>query len=97
MAGLGIFLMVSFKKYKLYNLIKREIHILTTKIIKKYVNILILQLPSTSFYILKSLHDSLIINITSYTSFNVHNQSTNCEAKFKFIGIKKLRVFSNFF
>ena len=30
-----IFLKVFFKKYKLYNLIKREIHILTTTIIKK--------------------------------------------------------------
>ena len=28
----------------------------------------------TSFHILKSVHDSLIINATSYTSFNVHNQ-----------------------
>ena len=48
---------------------------MTTTIIKKYANILILQLPSTSFYILKSLHDSLIINITSYISFNVHNHA----------------------
>ena len=29
-----------------------------------------------SFHILKSLHDSLIINTTSYISFNVHNQAT---------------------
>ena len=28
-----------------------------------------------SFYILKSLHDSLIINSTTYISFNVHNQA----------------------
>ena len=28
-----------------------------------------------SFYILKSLHDSFIINATSYISFNVHNQA----------------------
>ena len=26
------------------------------------------------FHILKSLHDSLIINVTNYISFNVHNQ-----------------------
>ena len=29
---------------------------------------------STSFLILKSVHNSLIINVTSYISFNVHNQ-----------------------
>ena len=37
----GIFLRMFFKKYKLYNLIKREIHILTTTIInnnKKHAN-----------------------------------------------------------
>ena len=34
-AALGIFLRVFLKKYKLYNLIKREIHILTTITIKK--------------------------------------------------------------
>ena len=28
-----------------------------------------------SFHILKSLHDNLIINVTSYISFNVHNQT----------------------
>ena len=28
-----------------------------------------------SFHILKLLHDSLIINVTSYISFNVHNQA----------------------
>ena len=28
-----------------------------------------------SFYILKLLHDSLIINVTNYISFNVHNQT----------------------
>ena len=27
-----------------------------------------------SFHILKSVHDSLIINTTNYISFNVHNQ-----------------------
>ena len=27
------------------------------------------------FHILKSMHDSLIINATSYISFNVHNQA----------------------
>ena len=32
-------------------------------------------MPSTSFHILKSVHDSLIINATSYISFNVHNQA----------------------
>ena len=30
---------------------------------------------SPSFHILKSVHDSLIINATSYISFNVHNQT----------------------
>ena len=34
-AALRIFLREFFKKYKLYNLIKREIHILTTITIKK--------------------------------------------------------------
>ena len=28
-----------------------------------------------SFHILKFVHDSFIINITSYISFNVHNQA----------------------
>ena len=32
-------------------------------------------MPSTSFYILKSMHDSLIINATSYIFFNIHNQA----------------------
>ena len=68
-----IFLKVFLKKYKLYNLIKREIHILTTTTIKKNANTLSLQLASTSFYILKSVHDSVIINDTSYISFNVYN------------------------
>ena len=63
------------KKYKLYNLIEKEIYILTKSTIKKYINTLSLQLPSTSFHILKSLHDSLIINTTNYISFNVHNQA----------------------
>ena len=31
----------------------------------------ILQFPSTSFLILKLLHDSLIINATSYISFKI--------------------------
>ena len=35
MVALGIFFKVFFKKYKLYNLIKRKIHILTTITIKK--------------------------------------------------------------
>ena len=35
MAALRIFLRVFFKKHKLYNLIKKEIHILTTTTIKK--------------------------------------------------------------
>ena len=34
-----------------------------------------LQLSSTSFHILKSLHDILIISVTSYISFNIHNQA----------------------
>ena len=38
-AALGIFLRVFLKKYKLYNLIKREIHILTTITIKKNTQI----------------------------------------------------------
>ena len=38
-AALRIFLRVFFKKHKLYNLIKKEIHILTTTTIKKkYAN-----------------------------------------------------------
>ena len=37
-AALGIFLKVFLKKYKLYNLIKRKIHILTTITIKKTRN-----------------------------------------------------------
>ena len=37
-AALGIFLKVFFKKYKLYNLTKRKIHILTTITIKKTRN-----------------------------------------------------------
>ena len=55
------------------------------------------------FHILKSLHNSLIINITNYISFNVHNQTiftkckTNYETKFNFISIKKLKMFSNYF
>ena len=28
-----------------------------------------------SFHILKSMHDSLIINATRYISFNVHNRA----------------------
>ena len=63
------------KKYKLYNLIEKEIYILTKSTIKKNINTWSLQLPSTSFHILKSLHDSLIINTTNYISFNVHNQA----------------------
>ena len=38
-AAPGIFLKVFLKKHKLYNLIKREIHILTTTTIKKHANI----------------------------------------------------------
>ena len=37
MVALGIFFRMFLKKYKLYNLIKREIHILTTTI-KKQAN-----------------------------------------------------------
>ena len=37
-AALGIFLRMFLKKYKLYNLIKRKIHILTTITIKKTHN-----------------------------------------------------------
>ena len=37
-ATLGIFLRVFLKKHKLYNLIKREIHILTIITIKKHAN-----------------------------------------------------------
>ena len=32
-------------------------------------------MSSTNFHILKSLHDSLIINVTRYISFNVYNQA----------------------
>ena len=70
-----IFLRIFLKKHKLNNLIKREIHILTTTTIKKYANTYSLQLLSTSFHILKLLHDSLINNATSYISFNIHNQT----------------------
>ena len=69
----GIFLRIFLKKYKLYNLIKREIHILKKKKntqIHKVCNCLL-----RVFYILKSMHDSLIINAISYISFNVHNQA----------------------
>ena len=38
MVALGIFFRMFLKKHKLYNLIKREIHILTTTTIKKHVN-----------------------------------------------------------
>ena len=31
----------------------------------------VLQFSSTNFFILKSLHDSLIINVTSYISFKI--------------------------
>ena len=31
----------------------------------------VLQFPSLNFFILKSLHDSLIINIASYISFKI--------------------------
>ena len=37
-ATLGIFFKVFFKKHKLHNLIKKEIHILTTITIKKQTN-----------------------------------------------------------
>ena len=47
---------------------------MTTTAIKKNVNTWSLQLLSTSFRILKLLHDNLIINVTGYISFNVHNQ-----------------------
>ena len=47
----------------------------TKKKKKNHANTLSLQLLSTSFHILKSLHNSLIINVTSYISFNVHNQA----------------------
>ena len=32
-------------------------------------------MSSTNFHTLKSLHDSLIINVTKYISFNVYNQA----------------------
>ena len=38
MATLGIFFRIFLKKHKLHNLIKREIHILTTTKIKKHAN-----------------------------------------------------------
>ena len=38
MAVPRIFLMLFFKKYKVYDLIKREIHILITTTMKKHVN-----------------------------------------------------------
>ena len=63
------------KKDKLYNLIKKEIYILTITIIKKHANTKNLQLLSMSFHILKLVHDSLVINTTSYIFFNVHDQT----------------------
>ena len=48
---------------------------MTTTTIKKHANTKSLQLSSMSFHILKSVHDSLIINITIYISFNAHNQA----------------------
>ena len=68
-ATLEIFLRVFLKKHKLYNLIKKEIHIMTTTI-KKHTNTLSLQLSFTSFLILKLLHDSLIINKIFRTGSN---------------------------
>ena len=52
------------------------------------------------------MHNSLIINTTSYISFNVHNQAVihslnvrriNYGAKFNFIGIKKTEGVPKFF
>ena len=75
-----IFLKMFFKKHKLYNLIKREIHILITTIknkkIKKNTQIYkVYNCLLRVFHILKSLHNSLIINTTNYISFNDHNQA----------------------
>ena len=69
------------KKYKLYNLIKGEIHILTTTTIKKIKNkkkthkYIKFTIAFYEFHILKLMHNSLIINATSYISFNVYNQA----------------------
>ena len=79
MAAPIIFSRMFLNKHKLHNLIKRKFCILTTTKIKnknkthtqiyKVYNCLLM-----SFHILKLLHDSLIINATSYISFNIHNQ-----------------------
>ena len=57
-----------------------------------------------SFYILKSMYDSLIINTTNQISFNVHDQTIihplnvkQIIAKFNFIGIKKTEGVLKFF
>ena len=47
---------------------KKELHKLTQKKMQIHK---ILQFPSTNFLILKSLHDSLIINATNYVSFKI--------------------------
>ena len=62
-------------------------------------------MPSTSFHVMKSLHNSLIINVTRYIYFNVHNQAIiqsteyriNYGAKFNFIDIKKINGVPKFF
>ena len=67
----GIF-SVLFKKYKLYNLIKKILYILNNNNNnKKYLNILSLQLFFTNFHILKSLHNNFIINIIRYMSLSI--------------------------
>ena len=54
------------------NLIKIELHILTTKKIRKHSQIhKVLQFSFMSFLILKSLHNILIINITNHVSFKI--------------------------
>ena len=72
--ALGIFLNVFLRKHKLYNLIKREIHILTTTIIKKTRKYIKFTIIFYKFSYFKIIADSFIINATNYIFFNVHNQ-----------------------
>ena len=58
---------VVIKKFKLWKSNKNR----TSYIEKKCKHVKVLQFPSTNFIILRSLHDSLIINTPSYISFKI--------------------------
>ena len=64
---LRIFSTVVIKKFKLWKSNKNK----TSYIEKKYKYIKVLQFPSMNFIILRSLHDSLIINTPNYISFKI--------------------------